>query len=76
MTRLFALWDPSGVGVVTHATFREIFTKLPLVPLAPAYAVDGLVAYADPGETGTVNYRQFCERLFGDYDKAVKVKGP
>ena len=76
MTRLFALWDPSGLGVITHATFREIFTKLPLVPLAPPAAVDSLLAYADPSEAGTINYKQFCERLFADFDKAVKAKGP
>jgi Ca2+-binding EF-hand superfamily protein len=76
MTRLFSLWDPQNVGVITHATFREIVQKLPLTPISPPTAVDGLVSYADPGETGTVNYKQFCERLFADYDKAVKAKGP
>ena len=75
MTRLFALWDPSGLGVITQAAFREIFTQLSLSPLAPPAHVDALVSYADPTESGTVNYKAFCERLFSDYDKAVKATG-
>ena len=75
MTRLFALWDPAGLGVITQAAFRSIFTSLPLVPLAPATQVDALVAFADPTESGSVNYKAFCDKLFVEYEKAVKVTG-
>ena len=75
MTRLFALWDPAGLGVITQAAFRRIFPSLPLVPLAPATQVDALVAFADPTESGSVNYKVFCDKLFVEYEKAVKVTG-
>ncbi len=75
MARLFAQWDPSNTGAITHAAVREVFGRLSPTPLLPLEALDALIAYADPGETGMVQYSEFCARLFKDYEAAVKATG-
>jgi Ca2+-binding EF-hand superfamily protein len=46
MARLFAQWDPSNSGAITHAAVREVFGKLTPTPLLPVEALDALITYA------------------------------
>ena len=75
MARLFSLWDPNHTGVITQAAVRDIFGKLSPAPMTPPDYVDALIAYADPTGSGSVKYAEFCEKLFKDYDAAVKITG-
>ena len=75
MARLFSLWDPNNTGVVTQAAVRDIFGKLSPAPMTPPDYVDALINYADPTGSGSVKYAEFCEKLFKDYDAAVKITG-
>lgn len=75
MARLFSLWDPNNTGVVTQAAVRDIFGKLSPAPMTPLENVDALIAYADPTGTDSIKYADFCEKIFKDYDAAVKITG-
>lgn len=72
MTKLFSLWDPEGKGTITHGQLREIFAKLPEAPPLPPEVLDSLIFYADTDDNGLIRYKEFCTRLFSEYDKAVK----
>ena len=75
LARLFALWDPNDTGAITQAALREIFTNLLPTPMSPPELVDALVAYADPTGSGSVKYSDFCDKIFKDYEAAVKLTG-
>jgi Ca2+-binding EF-hand superfamily protein len=69
-TQLFAKWDSRNSGRITVGQLREIFGRMTPTPLTGS-TLDDLVQYADPGETGLVNYKDLCDRLFADNDKIM-----
>lgn len=69
----FRLFDPDRKGYVTVAEFRKIVGRMGSTPL-PAERVDEMVAYADPDDTGMVQYESFVARLFGDFQAMEKAK--
>jgi len=75
MAQLFAMWDPNNTGVVSQAAMRDIFTKLQTVPMSPPELVDALIAYADPTGSGSIKYGDFCDKIFKEYEAAVKLTG-
>jgi len=64
--KLFEVFDPEFRGYVTTGEFRAIMGKLGELPI-PTAVLDELIAYADPDDTGQVQYDVFADKLFADY---------
>ena len=73
LARAFAHFDPLAQGFVSAQTFRDIFETVGEIPIAPE-AVDDLLAFADPEETGQIYYEAFLQRVFTEFANAKAAK--
>ena len=71
MGRAFKAFDREGRGYVTAHAFRQIFEKVGSSPLAPE-SVDGLLALADPSDSGRVEYGPLVDKVFTDYERLAQ----